>query len=205
MHWTILASSLLHVGLSASVPHDLEISVKDVTAPNIVNIHVRYPSAITHDLVFAYGKCDSANFDDIVHTIAKVSGGDIQGDDTRLVWVVPDDVSTGGCVSAWEQKQLIGQSDPLSLDRIIHAGLVKRDMIPMTNDSGIDAEGPWFNGVSLLKNKEIGAVNVKNAKSKCKFLRSSDQKPCLITSSSDWNSRGGNFRFDVLCEYLNFQ
>lgn len=36
----------------------------------------------------------------------------------------------------------------------------------MTNASGIDAEGPWFDGVELLKNKEIGAVSVKEAKAR---------------------------------------
>jgi hypothetical protein len=155
--------------LAVSVPQTLEIVAKDVTAPNVVNIHVKHASPITTDLVFTYGKCDSVSLDDAHHLIAKVHGDDITGDDTRLVWVVPDDVFSGGCVSAWEQKHIVGQSAPLSLASIIHAGLSKRDMIPMTNDSGIDAEGPWFNGVTLLKNKEIGAVDAKKAKSKCQY------------------------------------
>jgi hypothetical protein len=37
----------------------------------------------------------------------------------------------------------------------------------MSNESGIDAEGPWFKGVELLQNKELGVVDVKKAKSKC--------------------------------------
>lgn len=36
----------------------------------------------------------------------------------------------------------------------------------MTNATGIDAWGPWFDGVELLRNKEIGAVDVAKAKSK---------------------------------------
>lgn len=36
----------------------------------------------------------------------------------------------------------------------------------MTNASGIDASGPWFDGVALLKDKEPSPVNVKQAKSK---------------------------------------
>jgi hypothetical protein len=138
--------------------------VKDVTVPNIVNVHVKNANTANHDLVFTYGRCAPVSFDEVHDMIAKVSGGSISGDD------IPDDVSTGGCITAWEQeqKQIIGQSAPLSLDSIIHAALAKCDVIPMTNDSGIDAEGPWLNGVSLFKNKEIGAVDVKKAKSKCK-------------------------------------
>lgn len=168
MHWTVLAAGFLHVASGASVPQSLEIYVEDATAPNIVNVHVKNANAVNQDLVFTYGKCDPISFDGVQDKIAKVSGGGIAGDDTRLVWVVPGDVSTGGCITAWAQRQIVGQSAPLSLDSIIHASLAKRDVIPMTNDSGIDAEGPWFNGVSLLKNREIGAVDVKKAKSKCK-------------------------------------
>jgi len=36
----------------------------------------------------------------------------------------------------------------------------------MDNSSGIDAEGPWFDGVALLNASEISAVDVKAAKSK---------------------------------------
>ena len=39
----------------------------------------------------------------------------------------------------------------------------------MTNASGIDAQGPWFDGVEMLKEQEISAVNVKDAKLKSKL------------------------------------
>jgi len=42
--------------------------------------------------------------------------------------------------------------------------------IAMNNASGIDAEGPWFDGVSLLKGKKLSTVNVEQAKSKSSFL-----------------------------------
>jgi hypothetical protein len=92
MHWTILATGFLHVVSSASVPPSLEIHVKDVTAPNIVNVHVENANTVTQDIVFTYGKCDLVSFDEIHDTIAKISGGGITGVDIRLVWVVPDDV-----------------------------------------------------------------------------------------------------------------
>jgi hypothetical protein len=46
------------------------------------------------------------------------------------------------------------------------ARLSKRASIPMTNVSGIDAQGPWFDGVEVLKEKEIGSVSVAEAKAK---------------------------------------
>lgn len=36
----------------------------------------------------------------------------------------------------------------------------------MTNATGIDAWGPWFDGVELLKDKEISAFDANDAKSK---------------------------------------
>ncbi len=39
----------------------------------------------------------------------------------------------------------------------------------MSKASGIDAQGPWFDGVELLKEKEIGSVSVGQAKSTSEF------------------------------------
>ncbi|OKO97287.1 Alcohol oxidase 1 [Penicillium subrubescens] len=80
MHWTILATGFLHVVSSASVPPSLEIHVKDVTAPNIVNVHVENANTVTQDIVFTYGKCDLVSFDEIHDTIAKISGGGRRSD-----------------------------------------------------------------------------------------------------------------------------
>lgn len=167
MYWNLLVISLVPVALAATASQDIGISVKDTTASNIVNIHLKYPDAALKEHVFTYGDCGDLSYVSPDSTIAHVSGAIKPGDDTRLVWVVPDDVSSGGCISAWEQnKALIGRSPPLALDGILRQSLAKRDRILMTNESGIDAEGPWFNGVTLLKNKEIGTVDVKKAKSK---------------------------------------
>ena len=53
--------------------------------------------------------------------------------------------------------------------------LSKRASIPMSNASGIDAQGPWFDGVEVLKEKEISAVNVKEAKAKSRYIGLSRQ------------------------------
>ena len=81
------------------------------------------------------------------------------------LWFIPDDAESGGCLSAWEDMALLGRSRPLELQ---HLDPRKRseDSIPMTNASGIDTSGPWFDGVALLKQKDITHVNVEEAKSK---------------------------------------
>ncbi|KAI4186681.1 MAG: hypothetical protein L6R41_003325 [Letrouitia leprolyta] len=42
----------------------------------------------------------------------------------------------------------------------------KRASIPMTNASGIEANGPWFDGVEALKESEISTVDAAQAKAK---------------------------------------
>lgn len=151
--------------------HAIDISVKDATASRAVNIYLRYLEAVPTSHNFTYGDCKSPDFLDAHHTIATVPFTEPTDNETRLVWVVPEDIHPGGCILAWsENKALIGRSKPLALDKLLDTMITKRDRIPMTNDSGIDAEGPWFNGVSLLKNKEIGPVDVEKVKNKCESI-----------------------------------
>ena len=44
--------------------------------------------------------------------------------------------------------------------------LGKRASIPMTNASGIEANGPWFDGVEALRGVEMNAVDATQAKAK---------------------------------------
>lgn len=113
----------------------------------------------------------------------------------RLVWVIPEDALAGGCLSAWSAGTgaLLGRSAPQELasrrgrkrgaEELLHkrsrtTAARKRDdgedddgesasyAVPMTNASGIDAWGPWFDGVELLRSKNLSAVDVSAAKSK---------------------------------------
>jgi hypothetical protein len=170
MHWTIWVSTLIPLAVAIPLHHAIQISVKDATDSQAVNVYLDYPRTTLRDHVFVYSNCNALNLTDAHHTIAHIPGGEFGGDHTRLVWVVPEDATNNGCISAWEQNTvLIGQSQPLALGEILKITLFKRDRIMMTNESGIDAEGPWFNGVDTLKSKEIGVVDVKAAKSKCEY------------------------------------
>jgi hypothetical protein len=174
MRWILAGLSILPVTLAAALSRNIEISVNDVTAPNIVNVHLFYPESDLGKHIFTYGSCDIVSPVDSIHHVATVPSGPSSGHDSRLVWVVPDDASSGGCIAAWDmESNRIGQGEPLSLDGILHDSFTKRDRIPMTNESGIDSEGPWFNGVTLLKSKDFGAVDAKKIKEKCIQSRSS--------------------------------
>lgn len=174
MRWIIAGFSILPVTLAVALSGNIEISVNDVTAPNIVNVHLFYRESDFGKHLFTYGSCDIASPVDSLHRVATIPSGPSSGHDSRLVWVVPDSVSPGGCIAAWDMEGArIGQSEPLSLDSILQDSFTKRDRIPMTNESGIDAEGPWFNGVTLLKSKDFGAVDAKKIKEKCNRSKSS--------------------------------
>lgn len=84
-------------------------------------------------------------------------------------------------MSAWgSDGSLLGRSEPQQLasrrsrrrgveETRKRAILKKRDSpsaIAMTNATGIDAWGPWFDGVELLQSKNLSAVDVSTAKSK---------------------------------------
>lgn len=108
----------------------------------------------------------------------------------RLVWLIPEDAVAGGCLSAWaagDDGVLLGRSEPQELasrrgrkrsaEEVLlkkRAGPERRDgngtasasAVPMTSANGIDAWGPWFDGVELLRSKNLSAVDVAAAKSK---------------------------------------
>ena len=157
----------------SSLPVKLE--VKSSLKSRSANIHLSGTHASVYPFTVSYGACHASAKQHEAHheiTTVKSSGAD------RLVWNLPDDISADGCLSAWSPEgQLIGRSKHLvvqkesrgwsnkrSLDH--RRRFDKRAVIPMTNASGIDAEGPWFDGVEALKQAEISTVDAKKAKAK---------------------------------------
>lgn len=147
----------------AKLPRLIEASVKDTSVSHLVNVHLRYLDSLPEEHVFTYGDCDTTDAAHEQIIIGKSSGILDRKDDIRLVWAVPNDVPPKGCISAWVNgAMLVSKSEPI----LLRPSLAKRDRIPMTNQSGIDAEGPWFDGVNRLKIPESGAVDVQMAKNK---------------------------------------
>ncbi|KAL8972883.1 MAG: hypothetical protein Q9197_002579 [Variospora fuerteventurae] len=167
----LLASVTLATAIDLPVKLDVRVALNSPSA----NIHLSQPEASLYPFTVTYGACHKfVKQHEQHHTVSKVVE---QGVD-RLIWLLPDDISDRGCLSAWSSKSdLVGRSRPLEVNknsrqwrkkRHLDAGtrLSKRASIPMTNESGIEPNGPWFDGVKLLEDMQIGAVDAVVAKAK---------------------------------------
>ena len=175
--WGLLLFAIATV--SAVLPVRLE--VKAALDSQSANVHLSPAHSSAYPYWVTYGSCHPSHSKrEAHHTVSKVLHRDIE----RLVWVLPEDIDSSGCLSAWSLgDELIGRTERLTINKYSKQWLKKRQLdqgtrlgrrasIPMTSASGIDAEGPWFDGVEVLKEKEISAVNVKEAKAKspCYFI-----------------------------------
>ncbi|EXJ85440.1 hypothetical protein A1O1_05804 [Capronia coronata CBS 617.96] len=163
----ILSATFLSTVIAASLP--LHLHVKRAVDSGLANVHISYNEILHSPVAFTYGPCLAKAPGESHHLVGRSKSCDHD----RLLWKVPEDAPTGHCLSAWDDKQsLVGRSDPIAIApnrRTTRRRLRKRQedfSIPMDNSSGIDAEGPWFDGVALLQDKEISVVNVQEAKSK---------------------------------------
>ena len=176
-HQTWLLSLLALTASTTSIDLPVKLEVKVPLDSRSANVHVSGAHHALYPYTVTFGACGaSENVKPNTHIISEVHNQATE----RLIWVLPDDVSANGCLSAWSPaSELVGRSSPLDINKLSrqwvkkrdldHAKLKKRQSIPMTNASGIDAEGPWFDGVELLKNKEISALNATEAKAKSKI------------------------------------
>ncbi|KAG5919332.1 hypothetical protein E4U53_004004, partial [Claviceps sorghi] len=90
----------------ASLPIKLEFR-EDLNS-ELANIHVLNARGVAGVVAFTYGSCTSGSQQDSHHEIASA---EINARDARLVWIVPDDAPSPGCVSAWNgSDELVGRS-----------------------------------------------------------------------------------------------
>lgn len=167
---------------SASVsPYPIRLETRTDLNSRSANIHVSFDRIVEGLLDFTYGSCLDQRQADSHQVIARHASS---GDSHRLVWVIPENAVSGGCVSAWDSTgSLVGRSEPQQLasqrsrKRSVEefhkrSAMKKRDgdgkspAIPMDNTTGIDVLGPWFDGVALLESKNHSYVNVEEAKNK---------------------------------------
>jgi hypothetical protein len=133
------------------------------------NIHVRYEKPVDGELSIHYGKCNIKAEEHSHHCLGTAHIGrhplakrHLEWQDsrpTKFVWLPPADIPDGGCLHAFSNGELVGTSDP------IRAARRKRRRQESFADIA-DAEGPWFDGVEYLKQKELDKVFVAQAKSK---------------------------------------
>jgi len=156
----------------------LKLEVKIALDSRSANVHLSQADDAVYPYTVAYRSCQSSNSHrEAHHNISTVS----ERLADRVVWILPEDITSDGCLSAWlPYHGLVGRSEPLKVNKFSKQWMKKRDMdqgtrlsrrasIPMSKASGIDAQGPWFDGVELLKEKEIGSVSVGQAKSTSEF------------------------------------
>ncbi|KAI5306003.1 anthranilate synthase component 1 [Ascosphaera pollenicola] len=160
MLWSLPLLALASSGAQAAPsPASIHLETKSDIDSQIANVHVTYLRPVEEEHIVTYGSCKSFDPREAHHEVIRTS----QGSD-RMVWVIPEDAVSGGCLSAWSSSsKLLGRSAPVQMKK---RRMRKRDSIPMTNSSGIDAEGPWFDGVATLKNHNISSVDAKHAKDK---------------------------------------
>ena len=145
----------------------------------VANIHIETETFREKLLLFTYGSCDSRDSLDSNHVIAR---NILPVDSSRVVWIIPEDAFSNGCISAWDEsgnlagrsdeQELPGESFKREVHRRRHADpgrrARRRDEAPiiMTNGTGFDVWGPWFDGVSVLKDNNLSAVDVETSKRK---------------------------------------
>lgn len=166
---SVLVASALLGGALSSPTLPIKLQTRSALNSRLSNVHVEYLVPVNGPVTFTYGTCSSIHERDSHHVIGRSQ----DSSHDRLVWIIPDNVWSRGCVSAWATDgRLLGRSEEQHLTQ---NGLRRRSdsakddnphSIPMTNATGIDAWGAWFDGVELLKAANLSTVDVKKAKSK---------------------------------------
>ncbi|KAL0935707.1 L-amino-acid oxidase [Colletotrichum truncatum] len=157
-----LLSFVAGSALAAASGLPLKLETRSAVTSRVSNIHLTIEEPLEGAVTFTYGSCRGISLDDAHHTIAKSEVRNSQ----RLVWVLPENAYSEGCISAWGSSgSLIGRSEPQTLHHSWKRRAQKR-AIHMSNETGFDTLGAWFEGVNLLKDKEPAIVDVDAAKSK---------------------------------------
>ncbi|CAZ83896.1 unnamed protein product [Tuber melanosporum] len=154
--------------IASPAPHPLHLEVRTAIDTGAANVHLIRRSLVSEGVVYTYGSCASFSSQDSHHFVSSTPLGVVAD---RLLWRVPEDAPPGGCISAWGMNggSLLGRSLPLD----VRPGLKKRNLerrqvnpVKMDNSSGIDTSGPWFDGVKLLKDKEVPPIVIEELKKK---------------------------------------
>lgn len=162
MFWPFLAALASQVAPISASQLPVKLETRSELGSRLANVHISFNGPVDGVVTYTFGQCDNRRLSEAHHTV----GQGTQTKESRLVWILPDDLKFDGCISAWDQRgSLVGRSEPQLLSR---RKLKRRgaNSIAMTSSTGIDAWGPWFDGVELLKDKEISAFDANDAKSK---------------------------------------
>ncbi|KAI3318755.1 L-amino acid oxidase [Xylariaceae sp. AK1471] len=149
---------------SSSPSFPVRLETRSKFNSRLANVHVSINGQVDPPIRYTYGHClDTGN-----HHAQNIIGESSSASNSRLVWILPESITKGGCISAWDSKGvLVGRGEK------IHPAPKRRQLnkrgpysIAMDNSTGIDTWGPWFDGVKLLKNKNLSEIDVAEAKAK---------------------------------------
>ena len=105
---SLVAGSALVV--ASELPMKLEL--RSAVTSRVSNIHISLTEPIEEPITFTYGSCQDSSMGTSHHTIVKSEVRDSQ----RLVWLLPEDAFSNGCVAAWSASgELKGRSEPQTL------------------------------------------------------------------------------------------
>ncbi|GAO13550.1 hypothetical protein UVI_02015770 [Ustilaginoidea virens] len=158
---TFLVAALAVCAQGRAPPLPIAIDLERGLDARLATVHAsplrRVPGPITH----TYGSCAALSPRGADHVVATSDSG-IRA--SRLVWAIPRDAPSGGCISAWDEAgTLVGRSAPRRLSAREAAGAAPKP-VAMTEANGFDVLGPWFDGVNALKQRQPGAGDVGRAK-----------------------------------------
>lgn len=141
------------------------------TAHNIV---VEYAGDVDGELTITYGSCAADNevlvsgAEQLIgtthvggHPLARRHADHDDYRPTRFVWVTPEYMSSGGCLHAFLDGELVGRSDELLITKRMVRRSEKKVFADVAGDDSL-----WFNGVAYLKQKQPDEAFVAAAKSK---------------------------------------
>jgi hypothetical protein len=133
------------------------------------NVHIQYSHPLNGKLSIHYGKCDIENEEISLHRLGTTYVGrhplakrHLEWQDnrpTKFVWLPPSDIPNRGCLHAFADGKLVGTSEPVTV--------TKRKWRRQESFADVaDPEGPWFDGVQYLQQKEPDEIFVAQAKNK---------------------------------------
>lgn len=127
----VLAKPLTSRGIHFKGPIEVE-------PDSLHNIHIGYDKDTEGVVRVVYGGCDMNAEHERHHHITVTLLDDTTRPD-RLIWIVPRDIPSNGCLHAFSSDRLVGRSAPISVSEPLR----KRQLI----SDVADEEGPWFDGV----------------------------------------------------------
>jgi hypothetical protein len=154
------------IGRSPSITFQENIQAE---AGGMHNVHIEYAAPLDGELSLHYGSCDVQSSNDCHHTLGKtfVGSHDLakrhaaheSQRPTKFIWLPPHDAPDSGCLHAFSGGDLVGRSAPVSMTR-------RKQRRSVAAADIMDAEGPWFDGVAYLQEKEPEESFVAATKSK---------------------------------------